>query len=124
MRLVLEDHRRGGEHDVGEQEVFGVQAHWAVHRGDQRHLNVEDVHEDFLALAINLVVAPWGGEIEAVGGDPFHERIAAAREDYHTIIGIRANGGKQVHELFVRVSVEDHHTAVRVQRHFKHRTLR
>src|SRR5439155_18446859 len=85
VRLILE-HRRGGrQHDVGEQDIFGVQPHRTVHRGDQRHLDVEDVHEDFFALAVDLVVALRAEEVEAVGADRLHERGTAAGQDHDAI---------------------------------------
>ena len=97
-----------------------MQPHRAVHRGDQRHLDVEDVHQDFFALAIDLVVAPRGEEIEAVGSDRLHERIAAAGQDDDAIIRIGTDRVKQVDELLVGVAVEDERAAIGVKRHFKH----
>jgi len=124
MWLVLENHRRSGEHDVGEQDVFRVQPHRAVHRGNQRHLNIEDVHQNFFAFTVDLVVTPRGKEIEAVGCDRFHEGAAATSKDYHAIVGIGADSVKQVDELLVRVPVEHQYTAIGVKRDFQHTTLR
>ena len=76
--LVLKNRRWRRQHDVSEQDIFGVQPHRAVHRGDQRHLDIEDVHKDFFALAIDLVVALRAEEVEAVGADRLHERGTAA----------------------------------------------
>src|SRR2546430_847105 len=123
VRLILKDRRGGSQHDVGEQDIFGVQPHRAVHRGDQRHLDVEDVHEDSFALAIDLVVALRAEEVEAVGADRLHERGTAAGEDDDASIGIGADRVKEIDELFVGVPVEDQRTAIRVKRHFQHATL-
>ena len=58
--LVLKDRRWSGQNDVGEQDKFGVQPCRADDRGDQRRFDVEDVHQDLSALAINLVIASRG----------------------------------------------------------------
>src|SRR5947208_13899135 len=87
-----------------------------IHRGEQRHLDVEEVHQDLFALAIDLVVAPWGEKIEAVERYPLHESIAAAGQDDHAVVRVRADRMTQVDELFVGMAVEDERTAVGVQR--------
>ena len=107
-----------------EQDVFGMQPHRAVHRGDQRHLDIEDVHEDFFALAIDLVVALRGEEVEAVRADRLHERLAAAGQDDHAIVGIGADRMKQIDELFMGVPIEDQRAAIGVKRHFQHAGFR
>ena len=101
-----------------------MQSHRTVHRGNQRHFDVEDIHQNFLALAIDLVVAARAKEIEAVGCDPLHERIAAAGHDDDAVVGIRTDRMKQVNELFVREPVENQHAAIGVKRHLKHAGLR
>ena len=111
VRLVLKNRRWGGQHDVGEQDIFGVQPRRAVDRGDQRHFDVEDVHEDLSALAINLVVALRGEEVEALGADGLHERAAAAGQDDDAVIGVRPDRMKQVDKLLVSMPVEDQRAA-------------
>ena len=100
-----------------------MQPHRAVHRGDQRHLDVEDVHEDSFALAIDLVVALRAEEVEPVGADRLHERGTAAGEDDDASIGIGADRVKEIDELFVGMPVEDERTAIGVKRHFQHATF-
>jgi hypothetical protein len=78
----------------------------------------------FFALAIDLVVAPWGEKIEAVERYPLHESIAAAGQDDHAVIRVRADRVKQVNELLVGMAVEDERAAVGVQRHFQNASRR
>src|SRR6476620_318038 len=100
-----------------------MQPHRAVHSGDQRHLNVENVHEDFPALTIDLVVALWGTEVEALRDDGLHERVAAARHDDNAIITVRPDRMKQVDKLFVGMPIENQRVAIRVKCHFQHACL-
>jgi hypothetical protein len=95
-----------------------VQPHRSIHGRDHRHLDVEDVHEDFFALAIDFVVALRAEEVEPVGGNRLHERLTAAGQDDHAVIGIRTDGVKQTDELLMRMPVEDQRSAVGVKRHF------
>ena len=92
-----------------------MQPHRAVHSGDQRHLDVENVHEDFPALAIDLVVALWGKEVEAFRADGLHERVAAARQDDNAIITVRPDRIKQVDKLFVGMPIENQRAAIRCE---------
>ena len=55
-----------------------MQPHRAVHCGDQRNLDVENVHEDFSALALDFVVALRGEEVETFRTDCPHKGVAAA----------------------------------------------
>src|SRR5580700_7736155 len=107
VRFVLENSRRSGQHDVGEQDIFGVQPRRAVYRGDKRRLDVENIHEDLSALAIDLVVALRGEEVETFGADRLHEGVAATRQDHHAIIGVRPDRVKQIDKLFVSMPIED-----------------
>ena len=120
MGLVLENRRRRRQDDVGEQDVFGVQPHRAVHGGDHRRLDIEKVHQDFSALAIDLVVALRAEEVEAVRTDFLHEGVAAAGQDHNAIVGIGADGVKQVDELLVSMAVKNQRPAIRVQRRLQH----
>ena len=97
-----------------------MQPHRAVHSGDQRHLDVKNVHEDFPALTIDLVVALWGKEVEALRADGLHERVAAARQDDNAIITVRPDRMKQVDKLFVGMPIENQRVAIRVKCHFQH----
>src|SRR5271169_7100476 len=101
-----------------------MQSHRTVYRGYQRHFNVEDIHQNLLALAIDLVVAAGAKEVETVGCDPLHERIAAAGHDDDAVVGIRTDRVKKVNELFVREPVENQHPAIGVKRHLEHAGLR
>ena len=69
-----------------------MQPHWAVHSGDQRHLDVENVHEDFPALAIDFVVASRGEEVETFRTDCLHEGVTAAGQDDNAVIAVGADG--------------------------------
>ena len=82
--------------------------------------SIDDVHEDFPALAIDLVVALRGKEIETFRTDCLHEGVAAAGQDDNTVIAVGADRVKQVHELFVGISVEGQRAAIGVKRHFQH----
>jgi 8-oxo-dGTP pyrophosphatase MutT (NUDIX family) len=55
--------------------------------------NIEDVHEDFFALAIDLVEPLRSKEVEALRADGLHERSTAAGQDDHAVIRI---GGDRV----------------------------
>src|SRR5256885_11680230 len=112
MRLVLKHRRRRRQYDVGEQDVLGMQPDRAIHRSDQRHLDVEEVHQDLFALSIDLVVTPWGEKIEAVERYPLHESIAAAGQDNDAVVPVRADRVKQVGKLFVGMAVEDQRAAI------------
>ena len=63
-----------------------MQSYRPVHRGDQRHFDVEEVHQDLFALAPDFVVALGREEIEAVEGDLLHERIAGAGQDHDAVV--------------------------------------
>ena len=54
-------------------------------------------------LAVDFVVALRGKKIEAVEGDPLHERIAAAGQDDDAVVGIGADRMEEVDELLVGV---------------------
>ena len=82
VRFILEDCRGSCQNDVTQEDVFRVQQCRAIDRSDERHLDVENVHEDLLAFAIDLVVPAWSEEIEAVGPNLLHEGIPAAGKDY------------------------------------------
>jgi hypothetical protein len=99
--LILKNRRRRRQHDISEQDIFGVQPHRAVHRSNERHLDIEDVHEDLFALAIDLVVTLRAKEVKAFGADRLHERLAAAGQDHHAIVGIGADHVKEIDELLV-----------------------
>jgi hypothetical protein len=120
VRLVLKNRRWSCQHDVGEQDILGVQPRRAVDRGDQRRFDVEDVHKDFSALAINLVVALRCKEVETLGADGLHERAAATGQYDDTVIRVRPDRMKQVDKLFVSMTIEDERTAPRVKRYFEH----
>jgi hypothetical protein len=97
-----------------------MQPHRAVHSGDQRHLDVENVHEDFPALAIDFVVALRGEEVETFRTECLHKGVAAAGQDDNAVVAVRADGVKQIDELFVGISVEGQRAAIGVKRHFQH----
>ena len=101
-----------------------MQPHRAVHRGDQRHLDVENVHEDFPALAIDLVVALRSKEVEAFRADSLHERLPLPVRMTTRLSGSEPICMKQVDELFVGMSIEDQCAPVSVKRHFQHAGLR
>src|SRR5271154_164255 len=124
MRLVLENRRWGGQHDVGEQDILGGQPRRAVHRGNERHFDIEDIHEDLFALAINLVVALRREEVEALGADGLHERVAAASEDDDATVGVRPDRMKKVYKLLMSITIEDQCAAIGVKRHFQHAGFR
>src|SRR6202049_2902165 len=123
MGFVLKYGCRRRQHNIGEQDVLGVQSHWAVHCRDQRHLDVENVHEDFPALAIDLIVALRGEEVETFRTDSLHKRIAAAGQDDNAVIAIGADFVKQVDELFVGIPVKGQRAAICVKRHFQYASL-
>ena len=124
VRLILKNCRWGGQHDVGEEDIFGVQSHRAVDRSNQRHFDVQDVHEDLFALAINLVVALWSKEVEAFRADSVHERFATAGQDDHAIVRVRSDVVEQVDKLLMSVSIEDESSPISVKRHFQDAGLR
>ena len=100
-----------------------MQPHWAGHSRDQRHLDVENVHEDFPALAIDFVVALRGEEVETFRTDGLHEGVTAAGQDDNAVIAVGADGVKQVDELFVGISVEGQRAVIGVKHHFQHACL-
>src|SRR5258708_30712622 len=71
--LVLKNRRWRRQHDISEQDIFGVQPRRAVDRCDQWHFDVEDVHEDLSTLSVNLFVALGGKEVETLGADGLHK---------------------------------------------------
>src|SRR6476620_7429380 len=86
--LILKNRRRSGQDNIAEQDVFRVQPYRAVHRCNERYLDVEDIHEDFFALAIDFVVAFRRKEVEAFRAYRLHKRYAAAGQDDDAVIGI------------------------------------
>ncbi len=101
-----------------------MQPHRAVHRSNERHFDVEDVHENFFALAIDLVVALRSKEVEALRADSLHEGLAAAGQNHHAIVGVGTDAVKEIDELFMGVPIKDERAAISVQRHFQHTTFR
>ena len=124
MRLVLKHRRRRREHDIGEQNVLGVKPHRAVYRRDQRHLDVEDVHEHFFAFAIDLVITLRTEEVEGLGADRIHKGVSAAGQDDDAVFRIGADRVKEINELLVGMPVEDQLAAIGVKRHFQNAGLR
>src|SRR5437899_3885059 len=120
MRLVLE-HRLGRrQDDVGQQCIFRVQEDRPIQGGDHRYFDVEDVLENLATLAQDLVVALRAKEIEALGADCVHERVAATGQDHYAIGRVLADRVEQMDELLVGVAVEDQLAAVSVQGDFEH----
>src|SRR6266404_2394113 len=97
-----------------------MQPYRAVHGGDEGHLDVQNVHQDFSAFAIDLVVSHRAEKVEALGTDRLHECLAGARQNHDAITGIGAYSVKQVYELLVSVSVEDERASVGVEGYFQH----
>ena len=96
----------------------------AVDRSDQRRFDVEDVHQDLSALAINLVIASRGEEVETLGADGLHKCVAATGQNDDAIVGVRPNRVKQVDELLVSMAVENERAAIGVKRHFEYAGFR
>src|SRR4029077_17866591 len=106
MRLVLKNRRGYGQHDVREQDKFGVEPYRAIDGGDKRHLDVQNVHQDLLALPRDLVVPPRAEEVEALGADRFHECWATACQNHDAIIRVGSYRMKKIHKLLMRVASE------------------
>ena len=73
-----------------------MQPHRAVHCGDQRNLDVENVHEDFSALALDFVVALRGEEVETFRTDCLHKGVAAAGQNDNAVIAVGGADGVKV----------------------------
>ena len=71
-----------------------------------------------------LVVAPGREEVEPVGLDAVHERVAAPGEHDYPVLGVFTDAVEQVGELFVSVAVEHQLPAVGVEHHFQHAGVR
>ena len=80
--------------------------HRAVDRGDHRHLDVENVLEDFGAFAEDLVVARRCEEVETLGRDLRAELIPRPRQDDDVVVGIVADVAERVDQGLVHVAVE------------------
>src|SRR3984957_3644107 len=78
-RLVLEYRIWRSDHDVAQQNIFGMHGCWTVHRRDHRHRDIEQVCKNFLTLAVDLVIPTRGEEVEACGLDAVHEGVARTR---------------------------------------------
>src|SRR5215472_5137297 len=76
---------------------------------------VEDIHHDFFALAVDLVVALRAEEVEALGADRFHEGGAASGEDHHAISCVPADLMEEVDKLLMGEAIEDQRVAIRMQ---------
>src|ERR1700751_497392 len=122
--LFLKNRRWSGQNDVGEQDKFGVQPRRAVNRSDQRRFDVEDVHQDLSALAINLVITSRGEEVETLGADGLHKCVAATGQNDDAIVGVRPNRVKQVDELLVSMAAENKRAAIGGKRHFEYARFR
>src|SRR5579862_1669807 len=97
-----------------------MKSRWTVHRSDERHLDVEDIHKDLFPFAINLVIALRAEEVEAIGTDRFHVGGATAGQDDDAIIRIGADRVKKIDKLLVGISVEDERIVVGVKSHFQY----
>ena len=100
-----------------------MQQHRSVERGDHRHLDVEDVHQNFLSLAPDLVVAHRRKEVEALTVDRVHERITGSGQNDDSVFAVLTDPAEQIDELFVSVAVEDQLSAVGVQSDLQHSRL-
>ena len=87
-------------------------------------MSARSIRQDFLALAIDLVVAPRREEVEAFGIDPIDEGLACTGQDDHAITCVLADLMEELDELLVSVAVEDQRVAVRVQNDLEHACLR
>src|ERR1700751_4336336 len=96
MWLILKNRRGGSQDNIGEQDVFRVQPYRTVHRSDQRSFDVEDVHEDLLALPVDLVVALRAKEVEALRTDGVHKCSATTGQNDDAVIRIGGDRVKQI----------------------------
>jgi hypothetical protein len=92
----------------------------AIHRGNHRHGDVEQVRENLLPLAVDLVVAGRGEEIEAGRVDAVDEGFARAGQDHRAVVRVLADLMEQIHELLVGVPIEDERAPIRVQHHLQY----
>jgi hypothetical protein len=81
MRFVLEHGAWRRQHYVAQQNIFRMEPHGAVNCGDHRHFDVQDIHEDFSALAKDFIKSLRREKIKAIGAYRFHERITAPGEN-------------------------------------------
>src|ERR1700722_1615488 len=88
MRLILKHGIRRGDHDVAQENVFGMYRCWTVKGRDYRHRDIKQVRQNLLPLSIDLVIAPRREKIEACRVDAVDESVACAGQNYHAIVGI------------------------------------
>jgi hypothetical protein len=88
--------------------------HRAVDRRDYGNLDVQNVHQDLLALTIDLVVAPGTEEVKTFRTDRFHECGTTSGKDDDSVLRVGTNLVKEIDELLVRMSVEHQDLAVRM----------
>ncbi len=92
----------------------------SVECSDHRHRNVDQVQQDFLALAVNLVVSTRREEIEPFGIDTIDEGLTRAGQNDHASFRVLVDLMEEFHELLMRVAIEDQRVTVRMQDHLKH----
>src|SRR5580692_184520 len=101
-----------------------MQPHRTIDRGDHGCFDIEDIHQDFSALAINLIETLWCKEIEALRANRFHEGLPASGEDHHSVIFVIAYAMKKRDELLMGVAVEQKRSAVAVKGDLQYATFR
>ena len=115
MRRILEVRVFGGNDDVAEQRILGVDRHRAIDRRDHRDLYVEKVLEDLRALPEDLVVSSGREEVESIRRDLGAEFIARAGQDDDVVLGIVADVTEGSDQSFVHVAIEHERPVSRMQ---------
>jgi len=96
---ILKNRRRSGQDNIGEQDVFGVQPYRAVHRSNERHFDVEDVHEDFFAFRDRFCRNLRGKKSKPSGLIGLHEGPAGAGQNHNAIVRVGTDGVKEIGQI-------------------------
>ena len=117
---ILKLHVIGGEHDVAQERDLRVPPGRAVDGADHRHLDVEQAHQQMLALPVDAIPlgrrAPHAGAAGRAGAGV---GIAGAGEDDDLVVRVAAHVAEGLGKLAVRQEPPLQRPAVRVKRHLE-----
>ena len=117
---VLESSMGRGQHDVAEQGQFRVAQGRPVDCGDYRHLDVQEVAQQVLALPVSGVPLGRSAARHGVAGAcRTGKPVAHAGHDNHLGFRIRAHGVEHLHQFSVGTGAPLESVAVAVQGHLE-----